>query len=269
MDVYKEYLDTLRSQGKISFSFAQILGDLKVDAQNIRAGLYRCKKEGRLISPAKGLYIIVPPEDRPYGSIPAEELVPILMRYLNLEYYVSLLSAAAFYGAAHQKVASFQIITTKQLRHPMVFGRVKINAIYKKKISGLPLRDFKVATGYLKVASPELVAFDLFKYPLKSAGLNHIATVLYELNESLDPDKLIELAESMATLGWLQRFGYILGRVGSMDEEKARTIIDKLQGYLSGKYLFYVPLASEMPRRGYPYIKKWKIIENIDIESDL
>ena len=59
----------------------------------------------KIITPIKGLYVMLPPEHQPYGSIPAEELVPIIMKHLNVDYYVGLLSAGLFYGATHQKPA--------------------------------------------------------------------------------------------------------------------------------------------------------------------
>ena len=41
------------------------------------------QNESKIIAPAKGLCIIVPPGYRLQGSIPAEELVPILMKYVK------------------------------------------------------------------------------------------------------------------------------------------------------------------------------------------
>jgi hypothetical protein len=44
------------------------------------------------------------------------------MEYLELPYYVALLSAAAIHGAAHQKSQEFQVITNKSLRTIHVRG---------------------------------------------------------------------------------------------------------------------------------------------------
>ena len=267
--MFSKYLDQLRSQGKRSFTFEQILHDLGTSVNSIKSGIYRLKNEGKLITPAKGLYLIIPPEHRPYGSIPAEELVPILMKHLKAEYYTALLSAASFYGATHQKPARFQVITNKLIKHPLEFGQVKLEIIYKKQISGLPVQDFTVATGYLKVSSPELVAFDLLSYPARSGGLNHISTVIYELTPALDFDKLIELAEQNGKKSWLQRLGFILEKVGSMDDDQSLQLIYSLKNYLNQNPMPYIPLASELQKKGHTYIKQWKIIENTDIESDL
>jgi hypothetical protein len=54
-----------------------------------------------------------------------------------------------------------------------------------------------------------------------------------------------------------------------MDEEKAINITDQLQNYLAGKMKVYVPLASELQKPGYRRDKKWMIIANTHIESDL
>lgn len=267
--MFEEYLNNLRSSGKRYFTFAQVIADLNTSVNSAKSGLYRLKNEGKLITPAKGLYVIVPPEHQPQGSIPAEELAPILMKYLKAEYYVSLLSGAAYYGASHQKPARFQIITNKRIKHPLTFGQIKLEIIHKKSLAELPVRDIVVNTGYLKVASPELVALDLLTYPNRVGGLSHIATILSELIEAIDIDKLITLAAMVGEKAWLQRLGFILEKIDSMDEEKQAQLIARLQTYLDGKMSVFIPLASELPKTGYPRMKKWKIIENTDIEGDL
>lgn len=267
--MFSEYLNHIRSLGNRYFTFDQIINDLKISPNSAKSGLHRMKAEGRLISPAKGLYVLVPPQHQPQGSIPADELVPILMDYLKADYYVSLLSAAQYHGASHQKPNRFQVVLNKRLRRNLQFGHVRIDLIYKKSLDKLPTQNFVVSTGYLKVASPELVAFDLLSYPEKSGGLNHIATVLYELIEAMDDKKLIELAEIVGQKAWLQRLGYILEQLDTMDEAKKNKIIDSLLIYLQGKIKVYVPLTRQFSRSGHTRITRWKIIANREIESDL
>ncbi|MCW5589375.1 MAG: hypothetical protein KIT27_06885 [Legionellales bacterium] len=40
-----------------------------------------------------------------------------MMKYLDAEYYVALLSAAGFYGASHQKPMVFQVVSKKNRRN--------------------------------------------------------------------------------------------------------------------------------------------------------
>ncbi len=263
------YLKDIRKKGNRSFTLEQVMQDLNVSKNSALVAIHHLKKQGEIISPARGLYVIVPPEYQLQGSIPPEELIPILMKYLNADYYVSLLTAGLFHGASHQRPHRFQVISTKRTQHPLEFGYIKIEFIYKKSIAGLPINDVVVKTGYLKVATPELTAMDLLLYRSKSGGLNHIATVLAELVEVIDADKLIKLAHVSDQIAWVQRLGYILEKIETMEEKKKKNIIDKLALYLKNKMTKFVPLAPQLSRTHFPRSKKWMIIENTTIESDL
>lgn len=268
--MFLEYLDKLRMYGKMHFTFREIIQDLHISENAAKTGLFRLKKANKIITPIKGLYVIVPPEHQPYGSIPAEELVPIIMKHLNVDYYVGLLSAGLFYGATHQKPARFQVITNKRIKHPLKFGDVVIELVYKNSLDGLPTKDFVVNTGYLKVATPELLAIDLFKYSTRAAGISHIATVLSELAPYIDENKLIELGERLGAVGQIQRLGFILEKIDVIeDEEKKQKIIDRLLEYLENLNRPFISLVSYISRTGHHRCKKWKIIENTDFESDL
>ena len=155
------YIKEIRKNGQRYFTLEQLMADQGLSKNAALNAIYRCRSQGELISPARGLYVIVPPEHQPHGSIPAEELVPLVMKYLGVNYYVALLTAGLFHGATHQKPARFQVISDKRIKHPSTFGDVEIDFIYKKSVLGLPTQDFTVSTGYLKVATPELVALDL------------------------------------------------------------------------------------------------------------
>lgn len=263
------YIKNIRKEGKRCFTIKDIIEQFHVSSGHARVSIHRLLKTGDLISPARGLYVIVPPEHQPHGSIPAQELVPLIMQYLGANYYVALLSAGLFHGATHQKPARFQVISDKRIKHPSTFGDVEIDFIYKKSVLELPTQDFTVSTGYLKVATPELVALDLLKYPNHAGGLNHIATVFSELIENLDPVKLINLAKNTHAEHQLQRIGYILDHIEVMDENRAEAIINALSVHVKENNPTYLPLASEVPKTGYPRCTKWRIIENSEIESDL
>ena len=270
MERFSNYLAEIRGRGKRAFTLEQAIKELNLKRDNILTSVYRAKKRGDIISPASGLYVIVPPEHKAYGCIPAEELIPILMDYIQAEYYVALLSAAAYYGASHQKAASFQIISDKRFTRPLNFGQIHIEFIYKKSIAGLPTKNVTVNTGYLKVSTPEVTAMDLLRYSVKSGGLNHVATVLSELVESVDPEKLLVLAQSSEEKAWIQRLGYILEQIEPMNDRISNTAISKLSDLLAmNNRRRYIPLASEMPIEGFKRNKKWNIIENTTIESDL
>ncbi|HLB32957.1 MAG TPA: type IV toxin-antitoxin system AbiEi family antitoxin [Chthoniobacterales bacterium] len=264
-----DYLKKTRQNGKRYFTLEQFMLDRKLSQNAALNAIHRLKTHGDLISPVRGLYVIVPPENQSQGSIPAEDLLPILMNYLKADYYVSLLSAAQYHGAAHQKAGCFQFISNKRIKHRLEFGQIKLELIYKKCLADLPIQDITVRTGYLKIATPELVILDLLTYISKSGGLNHIATILSELIEVVNANKLIQLAEKSKKHAWVQRLGYILEHIDSMDGEKLKNIVNILDAYLRKKKKAFIPLAPELSKKGCSREKKWMIIENTTIESDL
>lgn len=267
--MFNEYLKRVRANGKQYFTFDQAVKDLHLSRNSVAAALYRMRKHGEIISPAKGLYVIVPPEHQRIGCIPAADLVTILMLYWGVNYYAGLLTAALYHGASHQKPQVFQIVSNKRIKKQLVFGQICIDCIYKRDMEGLPTQDVVVHSGYLKISSPELTAMDLLMYPRRSGGLNHIATVLSELIESIDPDKLIAITQTTPEKAWLQRLGYIVEKIDPMDEMAQQKIIHKLQDYLADQKLAYVRLASEVSTKGAMRCSKWKIIENTTIEGDI
>lgn len=271
MDIKKlsDYLKYVRANGRQYFTLDQAVNDLKLSREALLMALYRIKKHGEIISPAKGLYVIVPPEHQRLGCIPAADLVPILMQHWGASYYAGLLTAALYHGASHQKPQVFQIVSNKRIKKQLVFGQICIDFIYKHDMENLPIQDMIVHSGYLKISSPALTAMDLLLYSRRSGGLNHIATVLSELIEGIDPDELIAIAKTTPEKAWVQRLGYIVENIDPMDETAQQKIIQKLQGYLVGQKLTYVPLAAEIGTKNAARCPKWKIIENITIEADV
>jgi hypothetical protein len=114
-----------------------------------------------------------------------------------------------------------------------------------------------------------LLVFDLYYYSKRSGGLNHIATLLSELIASIDILRVIDLAKCLNEKAWVQRLGYTLDHIETEDEDKRVMITEKLLEYLSNKMKLYVPMEPGIDRKGYPRNKKWKIIENVKIESDI
>jgi len=269
MNIFHKYVKDLRRNGKRSFTIQQLMSELKIAHATALVGLHRLKQESDIISPARGFYVIVPPEYQRQGSIPPEELVLLLVEHLNQAYYVSLLSAAQYYGATHQRPNSFQVVCNKRIQHPLKFGSIRIDVVYKQDLTSIPINQISTPSGYLNIASPELVVFDLLYYSRRSGGLNHIATLLSELILSIDTVRMLDLAKRLNEKAWLQRLGYILDHIETEEEDKKVMITKKLLEYLSNKMKLYVPMEPGIDRKGYPRNKKWKIIENVKIESDV
>ena len=268
MSTLLEYTKQLRSRGEQMFSTEDVMHALGASRSQVLNMISISKRKGEIASPFQGLYVPISAENRWIGCLPSDELVPLLMERLKTNYYVAFLSAAKYHGASHQKPMIFQVVCEKRMKN-IVCGHVRIWFSYKKDVSKIPVQKRVVTTGYLNVSTPEATAMDIINYPKHSIGINNIATVLSELIEEIDVPKLIEMADISGQKAWIQRMGYILENIDTMAEKHKKNIIYALKKYLSNKKTFYMPLSSVNPKSGFSRDKKWKIIENTTVDSDL
>lgn len=256
-----EFINKLRSTGRHFFSTEEAETALEVSKLATLNALKRLKANKLIVSPAKGFYLIVPPEYQILGCLPADKFIPELMKHFNQPYYVGFLSAAQFYGAAHQRPQRFQVVTTKN-RPPIHCGRIYIEFIANKNTDLYPTRKFNTSTGTIIVATPEVVAADIVSAPQHAAGIHNVATILIELADKIEVNKLKELAEINGQFFWLQRLGYLYEFLGV--DKLARGIF-KL---ISGHKLHWARLVSNAPYKPLQRNKKWGIIVNTKVEPD-
>src|ERR1700722_20915784 len=102
MSSLQEFTDLHLARGQAYFSKPAALAEAGQTPQAFQAAVARLTKKGRLISPRRGFYLILRPEDRLLGAPDPARWIDPLMTHLGLDYRVSLLRAAAFHGAAHQ-----------------------------------------------------------------------------------------------------------------------------------------------------------------------
>ncbi len=255
------FISKLRSEGRYFFTIQeaeQALALAKVPTLN---ALRRLRLNNLVVSPARGFYLILPPEYQILGCLPADMFIPDLMKYLNLPYYVGFLSAAQYYGAAHQKPQRFQVVTSKN-RPPIHCGRIYIEFIANKRVVMMPIKKFNTYAGIIQVATPEVLSADIVTMPQHAAGISNVATVLMELAEKLEIKKIVELTIFNPELFWLQRLGYLLEFL------KCKRLAHEIANILNDKKLHWVRLVSKESYKPLLRDKKWKIIVNTKVEPD-
>jgi predicted transcriptional regulator of viral defense system len=208
------YASGLLAAGRGVFSADEAQKEIGISRGAFLDAAERLQRRGQLIRPRRGFYVVVPPQHATTGAPPPEWYIDALMRHEKRPYYVGLLAAAAAYGASHQAVMEFQVVTDKLLPD-IEAGRTRIVFSYRKDMAAVSagIEDRKMPSGYMKLSSPELTALDLVRYPHSSAGLDNIATVLSELAERLQPEKLASLSGAFEK-AVVQRLGHLLGRLG-------------------------------------------------------
>jgi predicted transcriptional regulator of viral defense system len=261
----KDFIKKQLGIGRLSFSIQEIE---KADDSGhpshkaILTALERLARKKEVISLSQGFYIIIPSEFSLSGCLPPDQVIVLLMAHWRIHYYVSLLSAAQYYGVGHQQPQIFQIMLEKN-RAPLSCGRGKIVFTARKNLAILPTKNFKTPRGPIQVATPEVIALDLITYPQQCGGLNHIATLLEELAEHIQIEPLIQLAKLIPETAWIQRLGYLFSLMGK------DTIAAALEKCLQGRNYYFKPLDTQKPLKGFIRDKKWKLILNSTIETDL
>ena len=257
-----ELVDQFQSQGRYSFDRHEALSKLHVSESAFKQSARRLALKGRIISPRHEFFIIVPVEYVRTGAPPATWFIDDLMKFQKRPYYVGLLSAAALHGAAHQQPQEFQVVSASILR-PLEVGDQRIRFFHKSRIAKTPVTAVKTPTGYMQVSTPEATAFDLVRYARGAGHLQHVATVLAELSEKIDPQQLLKTGRHEIEGSVIQRTGYLLEHFGH------KPVTKPLAAWLKTKETWLIPLKAEpKPHRGQKNLR-WNVIVNDVLEPDV
>lgn len=258
----RDYVDGLAAAGRHLFTSTDAQNALGVSAEAAKLALNRLIRHGVIASPARGFYVIVPPEYRTLGCLPAEQFIPALMQRIGEPYYAGLLSAAQYHGAAHHRPQEFQVLLLRP-RRPIRCGRVRVTFVVRKRLRDVSVQDFNTPRGTIQISTPEATAVDLVGYHRVVGGLDQVATVLTELIEQIRPQELVAAAQT-GPLAWAQRLGYLLEHVvGASDRAIA------LKEYVKPAARQAVPLLPGASRVNARRDPAWKVIINTHLEAEL
>ncbi len=260
----EDFINELRSNGRYAFSLPEVRSQFEQSDEAIKKALQRLKKKKEIALIRNEFYVIITPEYRSKGILPPSLFIADLMKFLGKDYYIGLLNAAAYYGAAHQQPQSFSVITMKPSLRNINNDNLKINFYIKKEWDKDDIVQKKVDTGYINVSSPELTALDLVYYFEQAGGLNRVATVLEELCESIDGNKLFNLAKRYSPITAVQRLGFLFEEILSM-----RDLSNPIKDYLKTVNYFPVLLRPQKEKPEMITGNDWKVVQNIEIETDL
>jgi len=186
-----DYIQTLINKGRWSFSSSEMSEYLGFSSKDKLSIL---RKNGRIISPIRGFYVIVPEEYLNTDRLPVERYIDAMMCYSGHPYYVGLLTASSFYGASHQSPQAFQVITHIDKRN-IAIARNHILFYRKRNMSDIPTINRKTTTGYFNISTPETTLFDLVEFQKQVGGLEQVGLIAMELSEKLSGNSLVETAE--------------------------------------------------------------------------
>ena len=259
----KDYLTDLSAGGAVTFSKAKVIQALHKSPVAIKNAIWRLKRKHVVAEPVRGFYLNIKPEYRVLGCLPADHFIHDLMEYLQLPYYVGLLSAAEYHGASHHKPQQLQVMIPDKHR-PIQCGNVAITFITKKDVAQTPTQEFTSQQSPLLVSTVEATVMDLVSYPHRCGGMDNVYMVLSELIEKIKPDALILLANQAGhRITWMQRLGFLL------DSLEAHHLSEILFTALKQHRVQKISLVDASYQKDAHYNEKWKLMINEKLELEV
>ncbi len=260
-----DWVESLASKGKNSFSLDDVRTAFIDDKEvTLKSKLSRLTKKGKITSVHKGYYLIITPQYASKGILPPPLFIDGLMKFLERPYYVGLLNAAVFYGAAHQQPQEFFVFSDFPTLRPTSKKGIKINYISKKEVPTLFLEKKKTETGFINISNPALTAVDLVQFDKRIGGLDRAATILNELAYAIKSEQITEHLLKEVPVTAIQRLGFLLEVVLQKDIGKHLYEVSKK----AELEFFRIPLRTSAPKVGFSSDERWKIIVNTKIEID-
>lgn len=253
-----DYLAEIQAKGRYSVTLGELKNRFSASEKAILQNIYRLKRKNQLAQVRKEFYVVVPPQYSNRGMVPPTLFIADMMDFLSRDYYVGLFSAAALHGAGHQQPMEFQVMTKKPPLRNIKNQKSKISFYTKTSWEQDQITEKKTETGYLKISSPELTAFDLVYHNKKIGGLNRIIPILEDLSETIKTSVLAKTAKTQKTPN-IQRLGYILDE---LDNESLSNPLLRLLGENTKE----IPLSLAHKIRTGQTNKKWNIIINTELD---
>ncbi|MDP2313830.1 MAG: type IV toxin-antitoxin system AbiEi family antitoxin [Pseudomonadota bacterium] len=129
----------------------------------------------------------------------------------------------------------------------------RVRVVFVQGRAGLsPTQTMNTPTGTIAVSTPEATALDLVRPSAVCGGLQSVATVLRELAERIDGQRLVTASQGVERtvalrLGWL------------LDHEGAGEAAAPLASSLAASTLFPVALRTDLPSGGTAPDSRWGV----------
>ena len=257
-----DIVSQLLSNGITAVTSEELSILLGVPKNQTRQRLAPLVKRHEIISPCRGFWVPIPYEYRQWGAPEAIYYVDKMMRYLNIEYYVGWMSAAAILGATHHASQVFQVATSRHFRNKVV-GRSNFKFFQRSNVGVLPTFRHITQTGTVSVSTRAATMLSVTNDLTNASGLDNAANIVIELS---DTDGSI-IADIAACAGFfpisaLRRLGWILERFTDMSDLEQLKEISHNSGIRLSKLSMYNSYSDRID-------KTWSLDINERIDPDI
>lgn len=257
-----ELIVWLQSKGRQTFTLQEAVAHFNLSHKSVLEILGRLRRSNQIITLTDGLYSLVHPSEREHGIRPLH-VINAVMNYCQLPYYVALLSAADFWGAAHHKPQVLQVIVSEQ-RMLRRLKDLRIELHVQKHFSKKGIIEKTNETGLFSISSVELTALDVITYESACGGFSNVCLIIDDLKPKIDMEKMIAIAKEYPFFSSVQRLGFILEAFSEKEEFES---FQELKGWVIKQKPSLTSLLPSNPRGGEVH-HDWKIVKNVKMELE-
>jgi predicted transcriptional regulator of viral defense system len=255
-----ELLKALNKLGKSFFTIKDAKEILpKSEDSAVRKLISEMTKRGLILRIKDGLFNLIPYEEDsklyfPNWHLTAKQLVK------PENYYIGFYSALDIHELITQPSLVEQIVTQKQF-HPKtkIINKVKFEFI---TFSSKRFFGFKKTwiNDYDKVycSDIEKTIIDSLYKPNYAAGITEITKAIFSARNKIDQNKMLKYLTQFDTQAVNKRLGFILSNMKLFN-----SLCEDISNNISNSYTLLDP---SLAKKG-TYIAKWKIIDNVDIQT--
>lgn len=256
----KYLLDELQRKAKRTFTNKEAEGILGASSAATLQVLHRLKRKQEIVTITQGLYAILEPSERKHG-IRLLPIIDAIMRFKKLPYYVGLLSGADFYGAAHHKPMTLQLMVDRRItfRKSESLG---LDVHLKKAFPNFAIDKKKLPSGYVNFSSPALTALDVIAYMYACGGFANVCQVIHDLEENISKKDLVKCCKKYGDIQSVQRLGFLLEYFGYPQKN-----LNPIKTWINAKNPNFIKLVISPKKQG-PKNDDWRIIQNEKIEVE-
>jgi len=249
-------LSTLARENRNIFRIKEAEQILK---KNTKKVLFYLIQKKWVLPLKRGLYAIVPLD---IGVRGAEDFIVhdfVIASHLTRPYYIAFWYALNYHGLSDQIPNTIFIATTKALKSLEIlnskFAFVTLN---KNKFIGV--EKIEIDGQDIAISNINKTVADCLDHPEHAGGTEEVARAIYFNNKELNFNKIKTYALKMKNMTIFKRLGYILEKVGILEE--FRNIFKDL-ALTKG----YSKLDTISKKKGN-YNEQWKLLINAEINPD-
>lgn len=253
--------DWALAHGVGSLTTQDIVHLCAIPAQHVSQRMALLRKRAQIFSPARGLWVPIPPEYRTWGAPDPLVYIDDMMSYLGVDYLVGWLSSAARHGASHHAAQVFQVATSRMVRD-RTLGRSRLEFFTRNYVGKVaPSSEFSQKTR-AKIASVETTMLMLASDIGICGGINNVANLIIELADEHDGFATGLVSEApLFPDAASRRIGWLLDAFGDGAPDGLREYCSSLKSDVS-------LLSPSAPKVGETD-SNWRLVVNEEVDPDV